>query len=395
MPNVAPCGFLAIAKNGGAIDAGSSPDAEGEGGEKQEHGEQHLPGRNTEGNAEQHGHRRGEGNDGKPYAEVTGGLVEHGGQEENGQQQGDGEGQGELLRVGIVVDKRARRREEGGVEQIAEHEVEDEEQDDEGVVDVGEPLDEVLDAAVNAFAGFVLCGLVLCSLVLSGGFGAFGGYFGTVAVAGGLLEEVGVGELNARHGEGGEQYPQRKLGEAYKADSHHFAHHELEGFHTAHDDFDNAAGLFFHNAAHYLRAEHEYGNEDQHCQDDAEGSFNHKETVAAGFYVLRAQFDVGRGEHGVVIGGEAVDVEKDAVAEYFLQLAVDVALHGHGGGVGAVVEVGVAWEGGFAGGDVDYGVEAVVLFQLTAGVVYASGLVVADVAPGAELPLEESSVVDH
>ena len=89
---------------------------------------------------------------------------------------------------------------------------------------------------------------------------------------------------------------------------------------------------------------------------------------------------MGGGEHGVVVGGKAVDIKQDAVAEYLLQLAVDIALHGHRGGIGAVVEIGIARQGGFACGDIDNGVEGVGLLQLAAGIVDASGLVIGDVA---------------
>lgn len=166
VPYVTPGGFLSVAEDGGTVYLGGSPDAEGEGGQEQKHGKHHLPYGYAEGNAQQHGHGRGEGNEREPGADVSRGLVDHGWQEQHGQQQGNGEGQGELLRVGVVIDKGACRRKERGVEQISEHEIEDKEQDNEAVVDVGEALDKVLQTVVDAFARLVLRGFVLGCLIM-------------------------------------------------------------------------------------------------------------------------------------------------------------------------------------------------------------------------------------
>ena len=251
-PNVAPGGFLAIAENGRAVDLGGGPDAEREGDQEQQGGEQHLPDGDTEGNAQQHGYGRGEGDDGEPDAEAAGGLADHGGEEQEGQYQGDGEGQGELLRVGLVVDQRARRGKEGGIEQVAKNEIEDKEEDEHGKVDARETFDEVLDAVVYALAGLVLRGTLLFSLVLVGGFGAFGGDLGLAVAGGGLLEKVGMGELDTRNQCTGQKHPQGELCKAHKPYAHHLSHHELEGLDATNNDFDNAAGFLLHDAAHHL-----------------------------------------------------------------------------------------------------------------------------------------------
>lgn len=87
---VAPGEFLPIAQDGGTVDLGGGPNAEWESEQEQHHREYYLPDGHSEGNAEKHGDRRGERNDGKPCADGARRLVDHGRHQQDREYQRDG-----------------------------------------------------------------------------------------------------------------------------------------------------------------------------------------------------------------------------------------------------------------------------------------------------------------
>ena len=126
---ILPSDLVAVVEDGGAIDAAGKSDTQREGTEENGHGEDELPDGDTKGKAHEHCYGRSEGDDGEPKCDGARGLVGERRDEQDGEQQGNGKRDGELLGISLIIRKGANGGKEGGIEQIAEKEVEEEHPD--------------------------------------------------------------------------------------------------------------------------------------------------------------------------------------------------------------------------------------------------------------------------
>ena len=215
-----------------------------------------MPKGDTEGDAHHHDDGGGEGEERSPKGQGTVGVATaaDGGIHAEDEQEGDGKS--ELGGVFLTVDGRTDCGEEGGEEEVAADEVEDEENEDfeEGEIECcGEGLGDVLGQGGRR------------ALELCAGCRGMGGRCSSV---GGETEN----DATHRQQQGDEHSPNGQLGDADEGDTDDFAHHELEGADARYHDFHDAVGFLFEHALEYHHAVGHDEKVDEHGRDKTDAA---------------------------------------------------------------------------------------------------------------------------
>ena len=109
-------------------------------------------------------------------------------------------------------------------------------------------------------------------------------------------------------------YPKQHLRQSDHGYADHFAHHQLEGAHAAHDDLNYTRGLFLHDPSHHLRPKREDGDENQKGKYQSDDYLYLQKPLSASLDVLRAEVNTRIADECIVIHRYAVHVQQNVVA---------------------------------------------------------------------------------
>ena len=220
--------LLAIHQDADAVDLGRNPDEKGGRGIEDDDGENFLPQRHAERHTHQHHDGRRQREERRPESQRAVGVfraIDAGIKAEDENQH---DGHHELRGVFLRVDGGAHGGEEGGIEQVAPHEVEHENNAHFEEVEVAKRLD---------------------------GFGALR-HLGHRRAGHGGLGRRGHAEHGSGDGQDGRQHatPDEQLQETDEGHADDLAHHELERLDGRNHQLHNAVRFLLHDAAHHHAA---------------------------------------------------------------------------------------------------------------------------------------------